>query len=134
MTTPYDLFETDKDMEQTGIWVDYGSFRFKVARAGGANEKYSRLLRNRMKPHRRKVQTGTMDEETAAIILRETFVDAVLLEWTGVVDREKNPLEFTRENANKLFTDLPELFNDLYRQCMEISNFRRLEVEEDLGN
>jgi len=131
---PYQMFETDENLETSGIWIDYGSFKFKIARAGGSNEKYRRLLQNRMKPYRRQVQTETMSEEKASEILLGTFVDSVLLGWEGVTDREGNPLEYNRENALKLFTDLRELFLDLQTQSQKVSLFRKMEVETDLGN
>ena len=40
MNTMFDQFETDPVLESEGIWIDYGAFRVKIARAGGANKKY----------------------------------------------------------------------------------------------
>ena len=130
---PYAMFETDSNLEKDGIWIDYGPFAFKIARAGGSNEKYKRMLQARMKPYRRQIQNETMSEEKAQTILLETFVDAVLLDWRDVADREGNVMDFNRENALQLFSDLKDLLADLQTQAQKISNFRREEVEEDLG-
>ena len=130
---PYAMFGTDSDLEKDGIWIDYGPFGFKVARAGGSNEKYRRLMQARMKPYRRQIQNETMSEDKAQEILLETFVDGVLLDWRDVTDREGNKMEFNRENALQLLSDLKDLFADLQTQASKISNFRREEMEEDLG-
>lgn len=134
MTNPYELFETDKNFEIQGIWIDYGSFSFLIARAGGANEKYARILRQRMKPYRRQVQNNTLDEELSHKILLGAFVDGVLLDWKDVKDRDGNALEYNRGNAVKLFTDLPDLFRDLQIQATNMTLFRKEVLEEDLGN
>lgn len=131
--SPYAVFDTDKELEKSGVWIDYGNFKFLIARAGGSNEKYKRLMNHRMKPFRRLIQTDTMSEEKAQDILLETFLDAVLLDWENVTDKEGQPMEFNRDNARKLFTDLRDLFNDLQQQAQKISIFRREEMETDLG-
>lgn len=132
--SPYAVFETDTDLETKGRWIDYGAAgEYLIARAGGANKKYSKLLTARMKPYRRQVEQGTMDNEKAKQILIETFVDAVLLDWKNVNGRDGQPLEHTRENAITLFKDLPALLADLQNQAMSFAVFRRHEVEQDLG-
>jgi len=130
---PYAMFETDRNLEKEGIWIDYGPFSFKVARAGGSNEKYRRMLQHRMKPYRRQIQNETMSEEKAQEIILETFVDAVLLDWKDVRDRDGNVMDFNRENALQLLSDLRDLFADLQTQSQKIANFRREEMETDLG-
>lgn len=132
--SPYAIFETDTDLETKGRWIDYGvAGEYLIARAGGSNRKYADLLSKRMKPYRRQIDTGTMNNEKAKTILIQTFVDAILLGWKNVNGRDGNPLEFTRENAIQLMTDLPSLMEDLQKQAMNFSVFRRHEVEKDLG-
>ena len=59
----YEEFETDPNLETGGIWIDYGSFRVQIARAGGANKKYLSYAETKTKPFRRAIQAGTMTEE-----------------------------------------------------------------------
>lgn len=132
--SPYEVFETDKDLETEGRWIDYGGAgEYLIARAGGANKKYSNLLQKRMKPYRRQMEAGTLDNEKAKDILIGAFVDAVLLDWKGVNNREGEALDYTRDNAIQLFKDLPMLFEDLQKMSMDFAVFRRAEVEKDLG-
>lgn len=132
--SPYAQFGTDKEAEKVGIVLDYGDYRIRVARAGGANAKFQELFRDRMRPHWRKQQNGTLSEELANDILIGCFVDAVVLGWEDVVDLAGNPIPFNRNNAIKLFTEVPELFRDVREQSADYHNFRLAEVNGALGN
>jgi hypothetical protein len=134
METPYSLFKTNDKMETEGVVLNYGSFDIRIARAGGANKKYMKLLQARMKPHKRQMDTDTLPEKTATDILAACFADAVILGWTGVKDEEGKDMEFTRENVIKLMTDLPDLFRDVQQQANLVSNFRAAEIEEIAKN
>lgn len=141
MKSPYEMFETNKDLEKDGIKLNYGPFWLYVARAGGANKKFSRLLEAKMKPYRRAIQTETIDEKVAEGLLREAFVEGVLLGWGSeafgegaIVGREKDRLEFSVAAAVQLFTDLPELYKDVQEQASKVSLFRVQNIEEDAGN
>lgn len=142
--SPYAVFETDKELETKGRWVDFGvAGEYLIARAGGANQKYRRLLTARMKkikgmkgpmggltdPDELAVQLG---EDRAQEIMVETFVDAILLDWKEVNARNGQPLEFNRDNAIKLMTDLPKLFEELQKMALNFAVFRRYEVERDV--
>ena len=131
MSTVYQAFETSKDLEQAGIVVDYGAFKFTIARAGGANRKFSNLLDRKLRPHRRAIQAGMFDDDTAQRVLAECYAEAVILGWEGVTDRDGNPLAFTRDNCVRLLLDLPGLFEDLREQAQNASNF--LAAERDLA-
>lgn len=133
--TIYDLFETDALMETGGIWIDYGSgIRFLVARSGGANTKFAQVLEFKMRPYRRQLDNGSMDNDVANKILMEAFIESALLKWEGVTDREGNALDYSKDNAIELFTEMPDLFNDLREQSSRMANYRTAEVEDDLGN
>jgi len=131
----YDVFATDKGMERTGIELDYGKLgKIRIARAGGANNRFTKVLEQKTRPYRRQMDADTMDEDVANTLLIEAFAETVVLGWEGIKDRNKQPMPFTRENVIKLFTDLPELFTDVREQAMKAANFRELGVETDSGN
>jgi len=132
---PYKMFKNDPDLEsQKGIILDYGEFKIRIARAGGANTDFNRSLRARIKPYKKQIEHNLMDNDLAQQILAEVYADSVILNWSGVTDEEGNELEFTRENVIKVLTDLPELFNDIQAQAQELSNFRELEIEDEAKN
>ncbi len=131
MPNVYEAFETNESLEQEGIVVDYGDFRFTLARAGGSNKKYTALVQKRLRPYRKRILTDAMDSQLAHRILAECFAEAVVLGWEGVTNRAGALLPFSRENCVQLLVDLPELFADLQEQAVGISNFLRVQREED---
>ncbi len=150
MAGPYELFKTDDDLETGGVVLNYGEFKIRIARAGGANKKYSRVLESKSRPHRRAIQAGTLDESTDLRLFAEVYAEAVVLGWSRVVkgkdgkesevqnellgpDGEEIP--FTKENVIKVLLDLPDLFSDIREQSTKVSTFRReAERETDAKN
>lgn len=141
MSSPYALFETDKSVEKGGVRIDYGAFWFQIARAGGGNERFSKQLRQLLQPYRRAIETETMDGKVMDRIMVDTFIDTCLLAWGSeehgdgkLAGREGEVLEFTKENAKRLFEDLPDLLTDLVRQSNKVALFRKTILDADLGN
>lgn len=131
---PYKLFGTDQDLEKKGIWVVFGDFKFKCARAGGSNARYAALMAERARPFRAQINAELLQNKQAQDILVGVYADAVILDWEGVTDENEQPLAFTRDNVVKVLNDLPDLFQHLQRECDRISNFRKLALEEEAGN
>ncbi len=136
----YKQFQTDKELEKDGIVVQYGenskgqATEFRIARAGGANEAYTKRAEVVLKPYRRQIQTETIENKLAEKLLMGVFVDTVLKGWSNVEDEKGKDLPFTRENAIKLFTDLPDLYRDLREQSDKSALFRLEILEADAGN
>lgn len=128
---PYELFKTDSNMEAAGIDLDYGDFSIRISRAGGANQKYLKLLGERMKPHRRRIENGTLDNAVAERLLAEVYADSVILGWTNITDADGQALPFNRDNCVRLLLDLPELFRDIQEQAGRVANFRAAQIEGD---
>lgn len=143
-TNPFDMFQTDKSKEAEGIVLNYSDvFWIKITRAGGSNEHYKRILTEKLKPFRRAIQTETIDEAASARLLREAVAEGIVMDWgTGVYPagagsipgRDGALIPFNVQNAVQLFTDLPDLFNDIYEQANKVSLFRATETEADAGN
>lgn len=134
-TSLYELFGTDANMEKKGIEIDYGKAGvFRIARAGGSNQRYNKVMEQLTKPYRRQIETGTIAADVQEKLLMQAFAKTVVLGWDGVKDREGNAIPFSYENCIKLFTDLPELFRDLMEQATKFHNFRHTELEEDVKN
>ncbi len=131
---PYQLFETSKKHETDGIVLDYGDFKITVSRAGGANQKYNKLLAEKVKPYRRRFETGTMDNEMSDRLMAEVYAESVVIGWQNVRDRDGQVIAFTRDACVKLFLDLPDLFRDVQEQAMRVANFRAQELEADSKN
>lgn len=155
----FDSFGTDKNVEKTGItYTPDSQTAITLARAGGANVKYQKMLVAETKPFKRQINTDTMDPEVEKKILRGVYAKTVVLNWETLVDGEDddNParlaqgiemwpgyvgdltedglVPFTSENVVKIFTMLPELFTDVMATASNYALFRQQEREDDAGN
>lgn len=139
----YDIFQTDEDLEVSGIWLDYGDFRIKIASAGQGNKKYVRYAEKALKPVRRAMQAGALSNERSLSIMSDIFAKTIVIDWqvkvegtwkTGIEGPEGEIIPFNYDNVKKVFEDLPNLFIDIQEQANSIANFRKMEMEEDSGN
>ena len=140
MTGLYDTYGTDAELEVSGIWLDYGlndkkkNIRFRVARAGGANSRFNKMIEVSTRPYRTQIQDDNLPSEISDPIVLEAFASTVILGWEGVTDKKGKDLEFTKENVIKLFTDLPDLWTDVRTQAAKMSNYLAAQTKADLGN
>lgn len=138
----YKTFQTDTALEAHGIELEYGyvdgdetrPIRLRIARSGGSNARFAKLLEAKTKPHRRSIQTETIDKKLAERLFMEVFAETVVLGWTNVQDQEGVELPFSKENVIKVFTDLPDLWADVREQSAKASLFRQEVREVDAGN
>jgi len=131
---PYSVFLTDKALEKEGIILDYGDFKIKIARAGGSNAAFQKALVSKIRPFKRQIEAGAIPDGVAEKLFLEVYAEAVVLDWEGVTDEHGNPLPYSKENAVKLFSDLPDLFRDVQNQAAAISNFRAEVTEDTIKN
>lgn len=143
----YSKFKSDPALEKNGVVLQYGFVEnadgepdlerpigFRVARAGGANVAYAKRLEAAIKPHRRQIQTETIDAKVAERLMMEVFVETVLLGWENVQDENGNDLPFSKQNAIKLFTDLPDLYKNVQEGANSAALFRAEIAEASAGN
>jgi hypothetical protein len=128
----YDIFETNSGAESEGIWVPVGPARFKLARAGGANENFIKTATKRLKPFAASFET--LPKKTADEIAIGIFVDAILLDWEGVADRSGASVPYSKEAAKKLLTELPNLYLTLRAESEKMSNFSQANLDAAAGN
>jgi hypothetical protein len=139
--SPWALFETDAALERSGIKLDYGAFHFQVARAGGANDRYGTVLRQKMAPHRRALQTDTLPEKLSQRLVAETMAETVVIGWGSemhgegkMVGRDGSAIDFTAENVVALLLELPGLAKDVLDQASNEALFLTVLAERDAGN
>lgn len=146
----YDQLQTDPSLEKKGVEINYGSFRVTLARAGGANKKYEKLLDIRSKPHRRAMKTETMDNDVALEIMREVYADAIILHWEtknaegkwekGIEAKPKKAgdppklVPFNRDNSIQAMIDLPELLTWFKEDAEKLALYLVQHQEDDTGN
>ena len=66
--------------------------------------------------------------------MREVYAETIVLGWDNVQDAEGNDLAFSKENVIKLFTDLPELFEDVQNAASTQALFRQETLEQEAKN
>lgn len=158
----FEAYATDQSLERQGVEISADLIphaKFLVARAGGANEAFGKEGEKRFRPHRRAIEQGKLDAKEGTRLAMELFIDTQLKGWTGVNVRKRDesgkgvsetvvdpitnipevrpvfvPLEYTRENAIKLFTTLPDLHLELQRKAQKIETFQRADTEDDAKN
>lgn len=135
----YDRFKTNKDLEKTGVIVELGVCRIRLARAGGANQAYQRALAAKTKPHRRAIQSGNMDNDVLQDILAQVYAQHIVLGWEtkddmgewhdGIENANGDIVEVNYENVYQVLTDLPDLFTEIteYATTGELYNATMLE-------
>ena len=132
--SPYDVFGTDVSNEEKGVVLDYGYFCIVVKRAGPNNKEFKKRLRRINDSKGKRIQIGAITDEEMNSDMITLFAETVVTEWKGVRDKEKNILPFTVANCIELFTNLPDLFEDVRRQAMDFQTFVEADVEEATKN
>lgn len=135
----YKQFETNKEAELDGIWVEIGDGEeapaaFKIARMSKSNKRYTKAIEKATRPHKKAIELDILNENLAEKLMKDVFVSTVLLNWRNVKNREGNVMEFNKENALQLFKDLPDLYNLLEEQAKTASLFREAELEGNSKN
>lgn len=138
----YKLFGTDKAKEQNGVELNYSDlFYITIARAGGSNERYRRVLTEKTKPYRRAIQTETLLPEVGRRIMREAAAEGLVLGWGSKKHGDgKMPapdgsvMDFTVENVVRFFELLPDIFLDVQEQSGKVSLFTIGVAEDDAKN
>ena len=133
----YEIFDEKKldQAESFTLELEDGDAKicFELARAGAENKKFSTKLTALMKPYKYAVQKGTMKDEQAEHILCQALAETVILDWSGVTDREGKLLDYSAEAAANLLKELPNLRQMIQDEASEISNFLAADREERSG-
>lgn len=143
----YDMFMTDETLEKKGVVLDYGDFRITIARAGGGNKKYEKILQFKSKPFRRAIESESMDSDHQMRILQECYMETVILNWEvkrddkwviGIDPPMGEPKEgvsnFDRKNMERAFRDMPDLFLDIHQQAQKATLFKADLEEVEIKN
>ncbi len=141
MAGPFDIFETDENVETAGVELDYGDFWVLVARAGGSNRKFENIMTEVYKKHKFQLDNGLFKGDAANLKLAEVYADAVVLNWGSkqlgagkIPGRDGKPIVFSRDAVVDLLVALPALFQDVREQASKIALFRKAALDEMVGN
>lgn len=129
------LFKTNKNLELDGVWLWVSdTTAFLCARYGGANSiKVKASVAKFYKPVAKMAEVSGLSPEKDLEISVKMFVHSCLLDWKGVTNEDGSEIEFSFDNAVKLLTSLPELFDHLVSNTRNVDNFKE-EMGNDLQN
>jgi len=137
------MFETDSAVEREGIWVAYApGVEVRIARAGGSNKHFTKTMQRLAKPHRRAIQTESVDEVVLRDLFIKAYAQAIIVDWKGFTkdlitsddaDAE-TVLDFNTTNVEAVLRAQPNLFDDIQKAADTISYFRAEINEVDSGN
>ena len=135
----FDVFETNKNLETEGVWIDYElegkvAFSIKIARAGGNNIDYLKSLETIGKKFNLQLKNDTLDALSANKLMMEVYAEVIVKDWKNIKDKSGKELKCNKENIIMLFEKLPDFYKDIVEQAQKIATFRQKEQEENLGN
>lgn len=146
MSNPFKQFGTDTELEKTGVWLNFGAYQIKVARAGGANSRFLQVQEDYFKPHKRAAEAGVLPEDVAKPILIKVYADSVVLAWRQpdpankgeflptIPGPDDEPLPYTRDNVIMLLMAAPDLFFFIKEHAERFQNFKAIERIADAKN
>lgn len=124
------IYKSNSEKEKEGKWIPIADgVEFLVKRYGGANNsKVKEMNAKFVKPYARQLQKGLLPEDVERRIYVKTFVHVSMVDWKGVLDGNGDVIEYSTDAAIDLFTQLPELFDDVATIASDFETFK-----EDLG-
>lgn len=129
----FDLFDTNRESEEDGVWIDLnGTTRFKIR---AFNAKAVVDLRDRLtKPFQTMIRAGLeIPEDKNEEIGLKVIAGAILADWAGVeISGEAVP--YTADAAFELLKKLPKFANFIAQSAMNTQNYRDQAKEEAAKN
>lgn len=148
----FEMFQSDKELEKTGVWFDYKAFRVLLRRAGTSNEQFTKRLEALMRPHRRTERLGKLSAKVRISVTIQALAETCIKGWevnknysqdsTAAPDWAPDTIEvapgvfekFTTEKAVAILQSLPDLSEALIADSMELSSFQQEQLEDDAKN
>lgn len=130
-----DRYNTDKGLEEAGVWVDYGDgLKVKVRRL---SSKTSRDVRRKLeKPYAAQFRNREMPDSLQEELLNKQVSMAIVLDWEGVEDPDKADamLPYSQENVLRMVTEFPDFRDDILTAAMERTTFEKEQREKGAKN
>lgn len=111
MTELDNLFASNEDAEENGVWVDVTptiKLKIRSFSAKAVNDLREKLT----KPFRSMIRAGTpIPEEQDREIGRKVIAGAVIADWKGIKDADGAEVPYSAEEALATLTRLPKMVN-----------------------
>jgi hypothetical protein len=131
-----DRYNTDKNLEEEGVWVDYGDgLKVKVRRL---SSKTSRDVRRKLeKPYSAQFRNREMPDALQEELLNKQVAQAIVLDWEGVEDpdgKDGAMLPYSQDNVLRMVKEFPDFRDDILTAAMERSTFEKEQREKGAKN
>lgn len=121
------IFDADQPLVDAGVWRSFKGADFLIAHI--SNLKFQRALAKHQQPHRKKLEQGSLDPEVNRDITCRALSEGVLLNWRGVTDRQKSPVDYTAERGFIALSKNGELRDFVSEVAMNMGNYIEEEAE-----
>lgn len=144
--TMFKDYKTSTELEKKGVTFVMGAdndFRVTLARAGGSNTQFQRVLSNIAKPYKRAISTGTIAPEVEAGLMRRAFIETVVKNWEvkvgeewrqGIHAEDGSITPFSIQALEDTFKKLPDLFAECQALANDMQHYREEQRTDDAGN
>lgn len=142
MSGLFKQFKTNSVMEIEGARIEFPEAEnddgtiptFILARTGKSNKAYSKALEAATRPYRRQIELGTLKNDVAENLFVKVFINNILKGWENVQDEDGKAIPFSKAAAEKLFDEMPDVYERLQFESKESANFRDAALEEEAKN
>ena len=128
-----DRYKTDHSLEENGVEIDMGegiSFTIRSI----TSEKSKEVRRKLEKPYARMIRSNSLPDSVQEEITKKQLAYGVLIGWKGVEDPDGNLLEFSPENALKVFGWYKHFLGDVITAVTERETFKSEDREAAVKN
>ena len=134
----WDLYETDMAKETEGFWYKVNKkISVKLARAGGANLAFTKVMEEKTREHRKRggaLEGDEIDVELVTDLMKQAFAETIILDWKGFTNKAGKALGYSSKAAYDMMLALPDLFNELRDAAGAAANYRIEAIQDDVGN
>ena len=133
----FDAFETDVDAEENGKWFedilnDGSGLDIKVRHLG--SQAAVKNLQRLMQANRKHMVKGKLPKEVDQRVLIEHLAQVILIDWSGVLDKDNQPIPYSKESAELILTKLPKFRQTVMQLAQNMDGFKAEAQEEIAGN
>lgn len=125
------LTPVDKIAEVEGVEAVYRKATLIVARAN--NTKFKRIFKQLLKPYKRQIEKGNLDDETSEDLMVTAYSEAILVGWKNFKDINGKTWPYSKENARDLLKSDSDAF-DFVRETSEDMDRFIIQEEEETKN
>lgn len=125
-----DLFSSNAEAEENGVWVDVTpTIKLKVR--AYSSDAVVALREKLTKPFRAMLRAGgQLPDEQDKEIGRKVIAGAVIADWKGIKDAEGAEVPYSADEAFKTLTRLPKMLNFVISISTDAA-FYKEQLEED---